>query len=108
MVAELEADDGMRDPRRAPVGEENIHAAYLRKVERSSLPTRRVVALGAVVTVADVVNGHVIAVYFRPGGLCHVGLPGPVIRRLQGKPPGQHQDKRRDANCDSFVATAEG
>src|SRR5712692_10549177 len=84
VVAKLKAYDGMCDPGRAPVGDKNIHAPYLRKVKRSSLPMRGVFAFGAVVAVADVVNGHVIAVYFRPGGLRYVGLPGPVIRGLQG------------------------
>ena len=63
---------------------------------------RSVVAFGAVVAVADVVNGDVIAIDFRPGGLGHVGLPGPVVRRLQSKPPGQHQGESREANLRSL------
>ena len=43
---ELPAHDGVRDVRRAPVGQEEVETGDLRQVERARLPVRREVGLG--------------------------------------------------------------
>src|SRR5437899_12934706 len=53
-VGELKADDGMCDPRRAPVVDGNVNAGDLRDAHGPRLPARCVIRLGAVVAVADV------------------------------------------------------
>src|SRR6266581_9456060 len=47
-VSELEADDGMRDPGRAPVIDREVDASDLRDLHSAYLPMRRVVRLGPV------------------------------------------------------------
>ena len=51
-VSKLEADDGMRDPGRAPVINREIDTGDLRDADGARLPTRRVVGLGPVVAVS--------------------------------------------------------
>src|SRR5205823_3066690 len=47
-VSELEADDRMRDPGRAPVIDREVDASDLRDAHSACLPTRGVVGLGPV------------------------------------------------------------
>ena len=94
-VGELEADDGMRDPRRAPVVDGNVNAGDLRNAHGARLPARRVIRLGAVVAVADVVQRDLVAVNLRPRELGHVGLPVAVVARLDREPPREHDRKTR-------------
>ena len=77
--------------------------------ERSTIlgfPVRRVIEFGAIFAITKVVNGGVIAVDFHPCRLGDVGLPRPIVRRLQRQPPCQHNDEARKANCFSHAAAA--
>ena len=74
-VSELKADDGMRDPGRAPVIDREVDAGDLRDAHGARFPMRGVVSLGPVVAVADVVEGDFVALNLRPRFLSHVGLP---------------------------------
>src|SRR5205823_13730091 len=60
-VSELEADDGMRDPRRAPVIDRKVDAGDLRDAHGARLPMRGVVGLGPVVAVTYVVKRYFVA-----------------------------------------------
>src|SRR2546430_7247076 len=60
-VSELEADDGMRDPGRAPVIDREIDAGDLRDAHGARLPMRAIVGLGPVVAVAYVVERQFVA-----------------------------------------------
>src|SRR5213080_591355 len=55
-VSELEADDGVRDPRRTPVIDREVDASDLRDAHRARLPMRGVVGLCTVVAVPHVVQ----------------------------------------------------
>src|SRR4029077_1667583 len=59
-VGKLEADNGMCDPRRAPVVDSKVNAGDVRDVHGARLPARRVVSLGAVVAVADVMQRNLV------------------------------------------------
>src|SRR5947199_7287791 len=65
-VSELEADDGMRDPGRAPVIDREVDAGNLRDAHGPRFPVRGVIGLGAVVTVANIVQGYLVALDLRP------------------------------------------
>src|SRR3989440_3837220 len=87
-VSELEADDGMRDPGRAPVIDREVDAGDLGDAHGARLPVRGVVGLGAVVTVANIVQGYFVALDLRPRELRDVELPIGFVARLEAKPPG--------------------
>src|SRR6476646_6904543 len=59
-VSELEANDGMRDPGRAPVVNREVDASDLRDAYGTRLPMRVVVGFGAVVAVAYVVKCYFV------------------------------------------------
>src|SRR5438552_438994 len=54
-VCELETDDGMRNPWRTPVIDGEIDAGDLREPYGTRFPVRRVISVGAIIAVADVV-----------------------------------------------------
>src|SRR4029077_14852254 len=60
-VSKLKADDGMRDPGRAPVIDREVDAGDLRDADRARLPMRRVVGVGSIVAVAYVVECYFVA-----------------------------------------------
>src|SRR5438876_10228635 len=55
-VSELEADDGMCNPGRAPVIDREVDAGDLRDAHGARLPSRCVVGLGPVIAVAYIVE----------------------------------------------------
>src|SRR6266705_2195159 len=65
-VRELEADDWMCDPGRAPVIDREINAGDLRDAHGVRLPMRGVVSLGPVVAVAYVVQHYFVALNVSP------------------------------------------
>ena len=75
LVAEIETDNRMRDPRRAPPGDKQVGAAELCKIVRTSLPLAGVVTFGTVGAGAEVVDDYLIAIDVGVGGLRIVGLP---------------------------------
>src|SRR5438067_10532939 len=99
-VSELKADDGMRDPGRAPVIDREIDAGDLRDAHGARLPTRGVVGLGPVVAVADVVQRYFVALNVGPRFLGHIRLPVAVVGRRKRQPPDEHaaKKKRNSAN----------
>ena len=90
VVAELEADNRVADILRSPGGEEKVCVTELRQVHRAITPAIRVVGLGTVVAVAQVVNHDPVSANLSPGGPIGVGLPVPFIRGPQAEPPRQH------------------
>src|SRR5947208_10613910 len=96
-VSELEADDGMRDPGRAPVIDREVDAGDLRDAHSARFPVRGVIGLGAVVTVANIVQGYFVALDLRPRELRDVELPIGFVARLEAKPPGKN---RAEQNCE--------
>src|SRR5436190_1495260 len=105
-VCELETDDGMRDPWRTPVVDGEIDARNLREPYGARLPARRVVRVGAIVAVADVVEGEFITVDIRPCHLRHVGLPVAVIAWLLREPPGEYSDEGEEDSTEFLRRTA--
>src|SRR5205814_4278014 len=61
--SELEADDGMRDPGRAPVMDREVDAGDLEDAHGARLPVRGVVRFGPVIAVADVVQRYFVALH---------------------------------------------
>src|SRR5439155_10378466 len=94
-VSELEADDGMRDPGRAPVIDREIDAGDLRDAHGACLPMRGVVGLGPVIAVADVVQGYFVALNVGPRFLGHVWLPVAIVGRRKRQPPDEHATKKK-------------
>ena len=97
-VSELEADDGMRDPGRAPVVNREIDAGDLRDAHSASVPTRCIVGLGPVVAVAYVVERHFVALNVGPRFLGHVRLPIAIVGRRKRQPPRKHNTEKK-SNC---------
>src|SRR5437667_3606668 len=99
-VSELKADDGMRDPRRAPVVDREVDAGDLRDAHGARLPMRGVVGLGPVVAVAYVVQRYFVALNVGPRFLGHVRLPVTIVGRRKRQPPHEHAtEKKSDAAC---------
>src|SRR5213080_485485 len=94
-VCELEADDGMRDPGRAPVIDRQVDAGDLRDAHGARLPMRGVVGLGPVVAVADVVQRYFVALNVGPPFLGNVRLPVAIVGRRKGQPPNEHASKQQ-------------
>ena len=92
-MRKLKADNGMRDPRRTPVIDSQVHSSDLRKPHRARFPARSEIRLGAVVTIPHIVDGELIAVDLCPCSLGYIRLPRTIIARLQGKPPQDHNRK---------------
>ena len=80
-VPEIETENGVRDPGRAPVVDEEIEAANVVEVDLPGFPLAGVIELGAVVAVAQVVDGDDVPVDIRIRGARDVGLPVFVVRR---------------------------
>src|SRR5271170_1240600 len=66
VIAKIEADDGMRNPWRAPIRERDVDAPQLREVEDPRFPVAMVVELSFVIAVAQIVYGHTIAIDLSP------------------------------------------
>ena len=81
-ICELETDDGMRNPWRTPVIDGQIDAGYLREPHGARFPVRRVIGVGAIIAVADVVKSEFVTVDVRPRQLRHVGLPVAIVARF--------------------------
>src|SRR5213080_1700315 len=92
-VSELEADDGMRDPGRAPVIDREIDAGDLRDAHGARLPMRGVVGLGPVIAVAYVVQRYFVALNVGPSFLRHIRLPVAIVGRRKRQPPDEHESK---------------
>ena len=99
-VRELETDDGMRDPGRAPVIDGEIDAGDLREMHGARLPVRRVIGLGPVVAVADVVQCDFVSVDFRPRKVRDIGLPVGLVGRRKAEPPNKHAGKEHDKDAE--------
>src|SRR5438477_3050906 len=89
-VSELEADDGMRDPGRTPVIDREVDAGDLGDAHDARFPSRRVVGLGPVIAVADVVQRYFVALNVGPRFLGHVRLPVAIVGRRKRQPPDEH------------------
>ena len=81
---------GCAIPGRAPVINREVDAGDLRDAHGARLPMRRVVGLGPVVAVADVVQGHFVALNAGPRFLGHIRLPIALLCGLDGQPPHEH------------------
>src|SRR6478672_3789816 len=86
-VSKLKADDGMRDPGRAPIINREVDARDLRDAYSSRLPMRRVVGLGSIVAVAYVVECYFVTLNVRPRFLGHVRLPVAIVGGRKRQPP---------------------
>src|SRR5207247_2742618 len=89
-VSKLKADDGMRDPGRAPVIDREVDAGDLRDAHGTRLPTRGVVGLGPVVAVANVVKHYLVALNVGPRFLGHVRLPVAIVVWRTTQQPCKH------------------
>lgn len=89
-IGKLETHDRMRHVGRAPEVDRQVEAGDLRKSYGARFPTWYVVGLGAVITIADVVQCDFVAVAFRSGSPSDIGLPVAVVARLQREPPQCH------------------
>src|SRR6266404_692984 len=98
-VSELEADNGVRDPGRAPVIDREIDAGDLRDVHDARLPMRGVVGLGPVVAVAHVVQRYFVTLNVGPPFLGHVRLPVTTVGRRKRQPPNEHAGKEHDEDA---------
>src|SRR5206468_10903976 len=78
-VSELEADDGMRDPGRAPVIDREVDAGDLGDAHAARLPMRGVVGRGSVTAVAHGVQRYFVALNVGPRFLGHVRLPVAIV-----------------------------
>src|SRR5262249_17380195 len=78
------------------IHDKQVQGGYLRKVNCACFPVRRVIMLGAIVAVADVVESHLISVDLGPGRFCDIRLPGPIITRFLGAPPNQNEQKESE------------
>ena len=105
-VGELEADDGMRNPGRAPVIDREVDAGDLREAHGARFPMRRVVHLGPVVAVADVVECDFVALNIGPRLLGHIRLPVGIVRWRKGQPPAKQTGKERDEDDPAFAKMA--
>src|SRR5947207_13740699 len=92
-VSELEADNGVRDPGRAPVIDREVDAGDLRDAHSARLPMRGVVGLGPVVAVAYVVQRYFVALNVGPSFLRHIRLPVAIVGRSKRQPPAEHETK---------------
>src|SRR5205807_2958800 len=97
-VSELEANDGMGDPGRAPVIDREVDTGDLRDAHGARLPMRRVLGLGPVIAVAYIVEGYFIALNVRPRLLSHVRLPVAIVGRRKRHPPCKHATEKQHAN----------
>src|SRR5436189_101331 len=61
-ICELETDDGMRNPWRTPVIYGQIDVGHLRDPHGARFPVRRVISVGAIIAVADVVKSEFVTV----------------------------------------------
>src|SRR5947208_5685520 len=98
-VSELEANDGMRDPGRAPVIDREVDAGDLRDAHGARLPLRCVVGLGPVIAVAYIVEGYFVALNVRPRFLSHVRLPVAIVGRRKRQPPREHATEEQRDNA---------
>src|SRR4029078_1024910 len=98
-VSKLKADDGMRDPGRAPVIDREVDAGDLRDTDRARLPMRGVGGLGPVVAVAYVVERYFVALNVGPRFLGHVRLPVAIVGGRKRQPPDRHSGKEHAENA---------
>src|SRR5882724_8518442 len=101
-VCELKTNDGVRNPRRSPVIDCQVDAGDLREPHGARFPVRRVIGVGAIIAIANIVKSKFIAVDVRPCQLRDIRLPVSVIARFQCKPPGE-QDAEKNSNS-SYLA----
>src|SRR4029077_12431709 len=78
-VSKLKAHDRMRDPRRAPIINREVDAGDLRDAYGPRLPMRRVIGLGSIVAVANVVKCYFVAWNVGPCILGDVRLPVAIV-----------------------------
>ena len=105
-VGKLEADDGVSHPGGAPVVNEHVDAGELGQADGAGFPAGREVGGGAVVAVADVVEGDFVAVDFGPGELGDIGLPLAVVARGLGGPPGEDEGAGDGGEGEGFPEAA--
>ena len=86
IVSELKAENRVADPLWSPVGEEQVQGTKLRQINRPVAPTIRVIGLGAVIAVAQVVDRDTISVDVNRCGSRNVSLPIAIVRRSEVKP----------------------
>src|SRR5712691_10604217 len=99
-ISELEADDGMRDPGRAPVIDREVDAGDLRDAHGTRLPMRGIVGLGPVVAVTYVVQHYFVALNVGPRFLGHVRLPVAIVGRRKRQPPYEDDtEKKSNGAC---------
>ena len=85
----------MGNGRAHPVGGDQVDALQLAEVEILVVIGRLVVVLAAVGKVADVVHPHPLAADGCVGQHGDIGLPVPLVGRLQGLPPQQQAAERK-------------
>src|SRR5271170_4894013 len=74
-IAKVEAHNRMTDPPNAPVDEEEINPAKLRQIVAPIAPAVRVVALGAVIAIANVMHLNLISIDIGPRSTRNVRTP---------------------------------
>src|SRR5262245_31828023 len=77
----------MRDPRRTPVIDGQVHACDLRKSHLARFPVGREIGRCAVVTISHVVDGDLVAVDVGPRCLHNIRLPCVIVAWFQRQPP---------------------
>jgi hypothetical protein len=107
LVAEIEADNRMCDPGRAPPGDKDIDAVEISKVVGTCLPVAGVVLLAAVVAVAEVVDCDLVSVDVGVSGFSVVGLLVAVVWRLEREPPYGDDNESGESNRQPHATGAE-
>ncbi len=79
IVAELETDDGMGDPRRSPIRHEQIDATKLAQVDGSGQPLTGIFEFSTVSAVTKIMNGDAIAIDVSPWSFGVVFLPVTIV-----------------------------
>ena len=92
----MKADDRMRHPRRAPVCDRQVYARNLGEPHRACVPARPESSSGAVLAIANVMNGDLVAIDFRPGSVGDIRLPGSMVSWLNRLPPHQNHGEADD------------
>src|SRR4029077_3823808 len=85
----------MRDPARTPKVDREIDTSQRRQVEDARFPARRVIGLGAIIAVADVMQGDFVVMNVCPGAACYIGLPGAIFCWFDCQPPYDHATEKK-------------
>ena len=97
-IGELKAYNGMRDPRRAPVINSQVHASNLREAHRARFPAGGKIGLCAVVAIPHIVNCDLVAIDFCPTRVYNIWLPRSIVAWLQRQPPQRNKPESAKNN----------